>query len=149
MQWFFFRGIIRMAVGFHPHPYTFSDRVRRKCFESSRRWDNLYTTLQASYRQNLSSAIKEHSTLKLELYGGTVNKVEMLVFILFATAYEIKTVTGKRRYNISCQTLGYSSQANNQSQAILASPVKYSPRTETLPEQTTAANVRVLESSPH
>ena len=37
---------------------------------------------------------------------------EMLVFILFGTAYEIKTVTGKLRYNISCQTLGYSSQVN-------------------------------------
>ena len=78
-----------------------------------------------------------------------MNKIETLVFILFGTAYEIKTVTGKRRYNISCQTLGYSSQVKKQSQAILSYPFKRSPRTETLPEQTPAANVRVLESSPH
>ena len=78
-----------------------------------------------------------------------MNKSEMPVFILFGTAYEIKTVTGKRRYNTSCQTLGYSSQMNKQPQAILASSIKRSPRTETLPEQTTTANVRVLESGLH
>ena len=80
-----------------------------------------------------------------------MNKTEMLVFILFGTAYEIKIVAGKRRHNISCQdfALGYSSQVNKQSQAILASPEKRSPRMETLPEQTPSVNVRVLESSPH
>ena len=80
-----------------------------------------------------------------------MNKTEMLVLFLFGTAYEIKTVTGKRRYNISCETLGYSSQVNEQSQAILllSSPLKRSLQAETLPEQTTAANARVLESSPH
>ena len=30
-----------------------------------------------------------------------MNKTEILVFILFGTAYEIKTVTCKQRYNIS------------------------------------------------
>ena len=80
-----------------------------------------------------------------------MNKIRNAGFILFGTAYEIKTVTGKQRYNISRQTLGYSSQVNEQSQAILLllSPLKRSPQTETLPEQTIAANVRVLESSPH
>ena len=80
-----------------------------------------------------------------------MNNTEMLVFILFGTAYEIKTATCKQRYNISCQILGYSSQVNEQSQAILllSSPLKRSPPTEALPEQTTAAKVRVLESSPH
>ena len=53
-----------------------------------------------------------------------MNKTEMLVYILFSTDYQIKTVTGKRRYNISCQTLEYSSQVNKQSQAVLSSPVK-------------------------
>ena len=79
-----------------------------------------------------------------------MNNIEMLVFILFGTAFKIKTVTGKQRYNISCQTLGYSGQVNEQSQALLllSSPLKRSPQTETLPEQTTAADVRVLESSP-
>ena len=81
-----------------------------------------------------------------------MNKIRNTGFILFGTAYEIKPVTGKHRYIISCQRLGYSSQVNEQSQAILlllSSPLKRSPQTETLPEQTTAANVRVLESSPH
>ena len=79
-----------------------------------------------------------------------VNKTEMLIFILFGTAYEIKRVTGKRPYNISCQTFGYSSsQVDEQSQAIILSSVKRSSRTETFPEQTPAANVRVLENSPH
>lgn len=73
----------------------------------------------------------------------------MLVFILFRTAYEIKIVIGKRRYNSSCQTLQYSSQVNEQSQAKLSSVVKRSPRTETLPEQAPAANVRVFENNPH
>ena len=49
-----FRGIIRMTVG-SPHLNTFSYRVRRKIFESSRRWDSLYTTLQASYKQPMST----------------------------------------------------------------------------------------------
>ena len=78
-----------------------------------------------------------------------MNKTEMLVFVLFDTSYEIKTVTGKRRYNSLCQTLGYSSQANEQSQVILSSPVKRSARTEILPEETPGTNVRVLEDSPH
>ena len=30
-----------------------------------------------------------------------MNKTEILVFILFGTAYEIKSVTCKQRYNIS------------------------------------------------
>ena len=77
-----------------------------------------------------------------------MDKTEMLVFILFGAAYEIKTVTGKQRYNISCQTLRYLRQVNKQSQAKIAPSVKRSPRTETLPEKTTAANVRVLENSP-
>ena len=43
----------------------------------------------------------------------------MLAFTFFGTSFEIKTVTDKRRYNILCHTLGYSSQVNEQSQAIL------------------------------
>ena len=35
-----------------------------------------------------------------------MNKTEMLVYILVGTAYETKTFTGKRRYNISCQDFG-------------------------------------------
>ena len=75
----------------------------------------------------------------------------MLVFILFNKAPEIETVIGKLRYNISCPTLGYSSQVNEQLQAIvvLLTPLERSPQTETLPEQITAAGVQVLESSPH
>ena len=65
-----------------------------------------------------------------------MNKAKKLVFILFGTAYEIKTVTGKQLYNISCQTLGYSSHVNEQSQTrlLLSSPLKRSLQTETLPE---------------
>ena len=115
-------------------------RIRQKF--SNQANDGITCTLHNKRR--LSKLCRQHSTtsavtriqyFKIELCGGTVNKTEMLVFILFGTAYEIKIVTGKRWYNSSCQTLGYSSQVNEQSQAILSSPVKRSPRTETLPEQ--------------
>ena len=73
-----------------------------------------------------------------------MNKTEMLVFILFGTAYEIKIVAGKRRYNISCQTK--SSERTITSDTIIPSQTFTAngdpPRTHTL-----AANVRILESS--
>ena len=147
----FFCGMIKITVGSHLHLYTFGDRVRHNFFESSKRWDNL----QVHYMTNIvisklcpqhctTSAVTRIRYFKIELCGGTVNKTEMPIFMLFGTAYEIRTVASKHRYNISCQTLGYSSQVNKQSQAILSSPIKHLPRTKTLSERTTTANVQVL-----
>ena len=65
----------------------------------------------------------------------------MSTFILFATAYEIKPVTGKQRCNISCQTLGYSSQVNEQSQVVLL----YYPHTNVHRKRRLSPNKQLLQ----
>ena len=130
----FFRGEIWMTVG-SPHPNTFSDRVRRNFFETSRR----YTTYQMSCEKILSTTQHSTSTCSV-LENITLRRIsesilKCWVLFLFGTAYEIKTVTGKQQYNISCQTVGYSSQVIEQSHEILlllSSPFKRSPQTARL-----------------
>ena len=122
-----FRGIIKMTVGSFFHLNTFSYKVRRQFLNQVD--EGIPCTLHNKRR--ISKFCRQHSattavTRIQYLKKGTVTKTDMLVFILFGIAYEIKQskVNGDN-YNISCQTLG------------------------TLPEQTTAENVRVLESSLH